>query len=208
MTDANRNSSDVDLDALAGTPELGDGRYEPAVGDKVLIESQVATIEAYDRGTNILVYVRQAGNSLDRVTTHISNTFIEPFPEARQSEADRLDSIVGSSSTVSNGADQESLEGGAARVSATQGNEFISVDQAQHLADQQADRAASAQPAAQAAAEVALADGEDRPVNDADLPKSKNVSDDQSVQSNIDAVTDHGDDEDQSDRLNDDESSK
>lgn len=110
--------------------------YHPQLGDKCVIDGQLATLVAYDEAANVYTAERLVGNSMDRVTGHITGTRFEGLQDGNHViSSDNLDYARDNSSMVA-GAQQESVDAGLARVTASQGNQFTSLTQQRYLVTQ------------------------------------------------------------------------
>jgi hypothetical protein len=149
MTEPQIDSQSVATGSVAdlegGSGAVAAGPFQPAVGDFVVADGVVARIERYDVAANIVTFVRSINNSVDRVTNHISSTQIHELPSGqRDAEVAQLklnDSLA--TTNISDGVPQENVTAGASRVSGTQGDQFIGLDQKPILEGQEQVRASA-----------------------------------------------------------------
>lgn len=117
---------------LEGSSTRSIGRYLPTVGDRCVIEGQLVEIVTFDTAANLFTAEMQVGRSVNRVTAHISNTRFEPLDgDKLVVTGDGLD-LAQSESSMVHSPEQETVDEGLSRITASQGNQFTSYDQ-QHL---------------------------------------------------------------------------
>lgn len=108
------------------------GRFLPSVGDHCIVDGQLVEITTFDTAANLFTAEMQVNNSVNRVTGHISNTRFFPLENGRQVvTTDGLKDAQRESAMV-HSPEQETVDEGLARITASQGNEFTSYAQ-QHL---------------------------------------------------------------------------
>lgn len=155
------------IDDLAGASSLRQA-YRPKAGDRCVVDGVLAEIVTYDEAANLYSAERQVGNSIDRVTDHISNARFEPLSDGSHViSTDGLDAAQAESNTV-HSPEQETIDEGLARTTASQGNRFTALSQQRILAQQ---------PHAGDSQELAV----DKQSGDVDLDDAETPSDSESV---------------------------